>query len=693
MAHTFLLEIGLEEMPAHAVTPSIKQLVDRTKNYLKEARMDYSEIIPFSTPRRLTIKINGLADKQPDIDESVKGPAKKIALDAEGNWSKAAIGFSKGQCMTTDDITFKEVKGTEYVFVQKHIPGKPVAEILSGMKDIITSMNFSTMMKWNVYHLEYIRPIRWMVALLDDEIVPMQILDVKSDRISRGHRFLGKNVTINNADDYEADLKKEYVIVDAKKRKSLIESQIDDIAKNNNWTINIDAGLLEEVNNLVEWPNAFFGSFDEKYLELPSEVLITSMRDNQRFFYVKDANGSKILPYFVSVRNGNSDYLENVSTGNEKVLTARLEDAMFFYHEDQKNDIQFYVDKLKKVSFHDKISTMFEKMQRVNVIANCIGKKVGLSDTELKDLSRAADIYKFDLVTGMVGEFSELQGIMGEKYALINGENQTVATAIREHYMPISANGELPESKVGSVLALADKFDSILTFFAAGMIPSGSNDPYALRRQANGIVRIVENKQWNLPLKAMMNQFVELENDKQVAPQLDQNKEISDIVNFIKDRIVKVLKSDKLSHDIIEAAANGLNNNIKFIFDSASVLNENKNKDDFKDSMEALNRVLRISEKASFKDDELAVDSNLFENDSEKALFDKVNETIDGYFALDARDAYQKLTELPALINSYFDQTMVMAKNEKIKNNHLKQLTIVSNMIKWFGDLNELIIK
>ncbi|MCL0318197.1 glycine--tRNA ligase subunit beta [Apilactobacillus xinyiensis] len=693
MAHTFLLEIGLEEMPAHAVTPSIKQLVDRTKKYLKETRMDYSDIIPFSTPRRLTIKIEGLADKQPDIDESVKGPAKKIALDSEGNWSKAAIGFSKGQGMTTDDITFKEVKGTEYVFVQKHIPGKSVAEILSGMKDVITSMNFSTMMKWNVYNLEYIRPIRWIVSLLDDKVIPIQILDVKSDRISRGHRFLGKDVSIDNANDYASDLEKEYVIVDAQKRKALIESQINEIAANNNWTINIDSGLLEEVNNLVEWPTAFFGSFNEKYLELPSEVLITSMRDNQRFFYVKDADNEKILPYFVSVRNGNSEYLENVSTGNEKVLTARLEDAMFFYHEDQKHDIQFYVDKLKKVSFHDKISTMFEKMQRVNVIANCIGEMVNLNQSALTDLSRAANIYKFDLVTGMVGEFSELQGVMGEKYALINGENNVVATAIREHYMPISANGQLPQSKVGAVLALADKFDSILTFFAAGMIPSGSNDPYALRRQANGIVRIIEDKQLNLPLKAMMSKFVELENANDVAPNLDQDKEINEIVAFIKDRIVKILKGDKYSHDIIEAMTNGLNADVKFIFDSADVINNDKNNDNFKDSIEALNRVLRISEKASFKPDELTVDTSLFENDSEKALFEKVNAMQDGYFELNASEAYERLMQLPILINNYFDQTMVMAKDEKIKNNHLKQLTIISNMIKWFGDLNELIIK
>ncbi|MBC6388036.1 glycine--tRNA ligase subunit beta [Lactobacillus kunkeei] len=692
MAHTFLLEIGLEEMPAHVVTPSIKQLVKKTEDYLKDQRIDFDAVKPFSTPRRLTIQIEGLADKQPDVNETVKGPAKKIALDDEGNWSKAAIGFTKGQGLSTDDITFKEVKGTEYVFVEKHIAGKPVKEVLMGLKDVITSMTFPTLMKWNVYRLDFIRPIRWMVALLDDEVLPIQILDVTASNVSRGHRFLGQDTTINSADEYEEKLKEQFVIVDAQKRKDLIVKQIKEIQDENNWVININPGLLEEVNNLVEWPTAFFGKFDEKYLQLPSEVLITSMKDNQRFFYVNDQNGN-ILPFFISVRNGNSEYIENVIAGNEKVLTARLEDAMFFYQEDQAKDIDFYVNKLKKVSFHDKISTMFEKMQRVEKIAEVIGQHAKLNDQELKDVKRAAQIYKFDLVTGMVGEFSELQGVMGEKYALLKGENEAVATAIREHYMPISATGELPATKVGSVLSLADKFDSILTFFAAGMIPSGSNDPYALRRQANGIVRIVKNEELNFNLTEMMEAFINAEKDANVAPDLDQNKEISEIVSFIKDRIVKQLKADKIRHDIIDAAGNSNNDNIEFIFNVADILNEHKEDDNFKESVEALTRVLRISEKQDFASDDLNVDESLFENDSEKNLHSNVEAISGDFFSLSANDEYNKLFDLKDSINDYFDQTMVMAKDENVKNNHLRELTKLSNMINWFADLNQLIVK
>src|SRR5699024_6796707 len=287
----------------------------------------------------------------------------------------------------------------------------------------------------------------------------------------------------------------------------MIRGQINDLAQKNNWKIVIDEDLLEEVNNLVEYPTVFAGSFDEKYLSVPDQVLITSMKDHQRFFYVTDQNG-KLLPNFVSVRNGNTEYLENVVQGNEKVLTARLEDAKFFYEEDQKQSIADYVERLKKVMFHDKIGTIYEKMARVRLLAAQIGKFVGLNDQELADLDRAAQIYKFDLVTGMVGEFAELQGVMGEIYARLQGENDNVAAAIREEYMPTSAEGELPTTKVGAVLSIADKIDSIQAFFATGMIPSGSNDPYALRRQALGIVRIALARNWKLSVP-MMLKFVE----------------------------------------------------------------------------------------------------------------------------------------------------------------------------------------
>lgn len=692
MANNFLLEIGLEEIPAHVVTPSINQLKKRASDFLKKQRISFKAIKTFSTPRRLTLYITGLADKQPDIDQSVKGPAKKIAQDADGNWTKAAIGFSRGQGATPDDITFKDVKGTQYVFVEKHIAGKPVEEILPGMKKVITAMTFPTMMKWGSYSFEYVRPIKWLVALLNDTVIPFSILDVTTDRVTSGHRFLGKDVSLANADEYEEKLTEQFVIADAAKRKEIITKQINKIAADHNWKINLDPDLLEEVNNLVEWPTAFEGNFDDKYLAIPDEVLITSMKDHQRFFYVTDQEGS-LLPNFVSVRNGNDYDIQNVVAGNEKVLTARLEDAMFFYQEDQKKTIADYVERLKKVSFHDKISTMYEKMQRVQVISGYLGKLIGLSDNELKDLKRAAQIYKFDLVTGMVGEFAELQGIMGEKYALLNHESPVVAKAIAEHYMPISANGDLPQSAVGAVLAIADKLDSILTFFAAGMVPSGSNDPYALRRQATGIVRIVAEKNWNFDLGSTLDQIIQLQNQENVAPKLDQAAQIDAVSNFVKDRIKQYLDDLGIRYDISDAVTTGSHTNILFNIASGKMLQSHKDDDNFKAIIESLTRVLRISQKGSFKDDDLTVDPSLFENDSEKALNKVVSAAANDYDSLNAEQDFDRLASLENPINDYFDATMIMAKDDALKNNRLRQLTIISKMILLIGDLDKLVVK
>lgn len=692
MTHTFLLEIGLEEMPAHVVTPSINELAEKTEKYLKENRISFDKVQKFSTPRRLALEISGLADKQPDIDEEVKGPAEKIAKDAEGNWSKAAIGFTRGQGLTPDDITFKDIKGTNYVFVNKHVTGKPVTDVLSSLIDVVADMNFPTMMKWGTNKFQFIRPIKWIVALLDTEVVPMELVGVKSGRKSLGHRFLGNEVSIANAADYETDLNKEFVIVDADKRKAKIKAQIEAIANENNWKVKIDDDLLEEVNNLVEYPTSFYGTFDKRFLDIPREVLITSMRNHQRFFYVENQDG-KLLPFFISVRNGNSDFIENVIKGNEKVLAARLYDAEFFYQEDQNHDIDYFVNKLKNVTFHDKISTVYEKMQRVQVISRLIGKKVGLNDSQLADLQRAAEIYKFDLVTGMVGEFSELQGVMGEKYALLFGEKPEVAVAIREHYMPISANGELPQSKIGAVLAVADKLDTVMTFFAAGMIPSGSNDPYALRRQAAGIVNIVDNQKWRLPLDSLMEKIITDENTAQVAPKVDQKPIIKDVILFIKERIKRVLRAAKIKFDLVDAAVNATSTDILYNINSAKVLNNHKEDADFKAVIEALTRVERISNKSDFKATDLFVDPALFENESELKMNAEVDRLSTDFEKLTASDDFSKLASLEPVIKEYFDKTMVMAKDETVKENRLKELTKLARMINYFAEVDKIIVK
>lgn len=694
MSHTFLMEIGLEEIPAHVVTPSAAQLVEKTEKFLKEQRMDFDEVQTYSTPRRLTVKVTGLADKQPDIQEEAKGPAKKIAYDKDGNWSKAAQGFARGQGVSVDDIFFKELKGTEYVYVKKFIEGKAAADVMQGMRDVAMDLKFPTMMRWGTNDFQYVRPIRWIVAMLDDQVIPFKILNIESGNVSQGHRFLGKPVELKSADDYVEALRSEKVIVDAAERKSMIRDQINDLAQKNNWKIVIDEDLLEEVNNLVEYPTVFAGSFDEKYLSVPDQVLITSMKDHQRFFYVTDQNG-KLLPNFVSVRNGNTEYLENVVQGNEKVLTARLEDAKFFYEEDQKQSIADYVERLKKVMFHDKIGTIYEKMARVRLLAAQIGKFVGLNDQELADLDRAAQIYKFDLVTGMVGEFAELQGVMGEIYARLQGENDNVAAAIREEYMPTSAEGELPATKVGAVLSIADKIDSIQAFFAAGMIPSGSNDPYALRRQALGIVRIALARNWKLSVP-MMLKFVE--NAMNERPDLYKNimpgDEQKDMQQFIIDRLAQIMNGDKqLRHDVLDTVVANPENAFVDIEEAAKILGKHLEDNDFKETIEALTRVGRMAKKAPNFEDDAVLKAELFENESEKKLAEAVKKVATAFEQADLEEKFNQLASLKEPITDYFDSTMIMAKDEDVKQNRLLQLKQIADLTKDFGELDNLNVK
>ncbi|AYJ42099.1 glycine--tRNA ligase subunit beta [Lactiplantibacillus pentosus] len=694
MAKTYLLEIGLEEMPAHVVTPSVLQLKERMTKFLTDARLDFEDIKTFSTPRRLTVQVLGLADKQADVKKEVRGPAKKIAQDADGNWTKAAIGFSKGQGASTDDIVFKDVKGTPYVFVQTFKAGKTAAEVLTaGIKDVITKMNFPTMMKWSTFSFKYIRPIRWIVSLLDDAIVPVEILDVTADRVSRGHRFLGHDVEIATALDYEDDLASVQVIADADKRKAKIREQIADLAQAHDWQIKVNEDLLEEVNNLVEFPTAFAGDFDTKYLTIPDEVLITSMRDHQRFFYVTDADDN-LLPHFVSVRNGNTDHLENVALGNQKVLTARLEDAAFFYHEDQQHSIQEYVERLKKVSFHDKIGTMYEKMQRVMVISAFLADRFGLTETEKNQLHRAAQIYKFDLVTGMVGEFPELQGVMGDKYAVLKGEDPVVGQAIREHYMPISADGDLPKSKVGAVLAIADKVDSISSFFAVGLTPSGSNDPFALRRQAFGIVRIVRDQGWDFPIRQIETAIQKELAANDATYNLDFAKQTAPVADFLTDRVKQWFSNHKLRYDIVDTVIKGSRQDIREMFKAADVLNAHQDDPQFKDTIEAFTRLLRITAKAKLDAGDLTVDPSLFENDAEQKLYDAVEDLKQKVTStMSMEDRFTALASLRPLIVDYFEQTMVMSKDEQVRDNHLKQLLTIAQMVNVMGDLNQLVVK
>ncbi|EJF1939306.1 glycine--tRNA ligase subunit beta [Enterococcus faecalis] len=694
MAKDLLLEIGLEEMPAHVVTPSRIQLEEKVIKFLDEHHLDYETVQSFATPRRLAVKVTAIPEKQADVEEEVKGPAKKIALDAEGNWSKAAQGFVRGQGVTTEDIVFKELNGVEYVYVTKFTKGQSAKDVLTKLNDVITSLTFPVTMHWANYDFEYIRPIHWIVALLDDEVIPFKVLDVTTGQTSRGHRFLGDDVTFQHANEYEAKLKEQFVVVQPNERKQMIVDQANALAAEKNWQLALDEELLEEVTNLVEYPTAFVGSFDEKYLSVPDEVLVTSMKEHQRYFEVRNDQGL-LMPHFIAVRNGDNVHLENVIKGNEKVLIARLEDAEFFYNEDKKLTIEACVEKLKNVTFHEKIGSIYEKMQRVALIAQIIGRKVGLSEEELEDLKRASEIYKFDLVTNMVGEFPELQGIMGEKYALLQGEKPAVATAIREHYLPTSSEGELPETAIGAVLALADKLDSVFSFFSVGMIPTGSNDPYALRRQTYGVIRIIEDKGWTFPLVQLQTEVDEAVNQDVEKYGVLLNEGQAEVVEFVKARLRQLLMTKNVRHDIIDAVVSAEQADLSKLFASANILKSRFEDQDFKPSMEALTRVINLAKKGQelLGDTEEGIDPSLFENKAEKELYQAVNDLSEAFATRTIAENYEALVNLRPLIDAYFNETMVMVEDEKVKQNRLKQLMQIAKMALSIASLDLLIVK
>lgn len=675
MTKNLLIELGLEELPAYVVTPSEQQLGERMAAFLEDNRLSYESIQTFSTPRRLAVRAMGLADQQTDLTEDFKGPAKKIALDDEGNYTKAAEGFVRGKGLTTDDIEFREVKGVEYLYVTKHEAGKPAKEVLAGISEVLASMTFPVSMHWAKNSFEYIRPVHTLTVLLDDEALELDFLDVHSGRVSRGHRFLGTDVEIASADTYEDDLRAAFVLTDAKERQNLIVEQIKAIEAQQDVQVEIDEDLLNEVLNLVEYPTAFMGAFDEKYLTVPEEVLVTSMKNHQRYFVVRNQAG-KLMPNFISVRNGNAEHIENVVKGNEKVLVARLEDGEFFWREDQKLQISDLVAKLSNVTFHEKIGSLAEHMERAKVIAAYLAEKAGLSSDEASAVARAAEIYKFDLLTGMVGEFDELQGIMGEKYALLAGEKEAVATAIREHYLPNAAEGELPETKVGAVLALADKLDTLLSFFSVGLIPSGSNDPYALRRATAGIVRILDAFEWNIPMDELVDNLYGLSFESLTYA----NK--ADVMTFIKARVDKMM--GKTPKDIKEAVLAGSTFVVPDMLAAAEALVSASQSDTYKSAVESLSRVFNLAEKA---DASVSIDSSLFENEQEKSLADAVDALE---LTKDMPANVDKLFALSPVINAFFDNTMVMTDDQAVKANRLALLKALADKASHVAVFNQL---
>ena len=465
--------------------------------------------------------------------------------------------------------------------------------------------------------------------------------------------------------------------------------QLKNIEEAKDWVIPVDEDLLEEVNNLVEYPTALYGGFESEFLELPQEVLITSMKEHQRYFPVKSKDG-KVLPQFVTVRNGGSDHLENVARGNEKVLRARLSDAAFFYREDQRTDIESCLNKLTSIVYHEEIGTLAEKVKRVRRLTNILTEKLSFSSQDKVDADRAAEIGKFDLVTNMVNEFPELQGVMGERYARQKGESEAVAIAINEHYKPRNAEDDTPATEVGAVLSVADKMDTICSFFAIGMIPSGSQDPYALRRQATGIVQILLHQNWTIGLEELIQESLSLLNeDGKIKQKMEAVTD--DLVTFFKLRLKYLLQEKDVRHDLIDAILGAEVGDIHSLFNRARVLEANKNKADFKENIEALSRVINIATKSESQGE---INTSLFENDYEQRLYERYVSLQEQLSEHVTEETYfELLVSLKNDINQYFDHTMIMADDAAIKQNRLHLMVQLSNLIKKFANVSEIIVK
>ena len=584
------------------------------------------------------------------------------------------------------------IKDVDYIHVKQLLKGKSTKEVVKNLSSVITDMKFPVTMRWADHTFEYLRPIHWIVALYGEEVIEeIQVLDVKAGRVSRGHRFLGKDTEIATPEQYEQALAEQFVIVNQDERKALVRKQIEELAAKNAWIVPIDEELLEEVSSILEYPTAFAGTFDEKYLVVPEPVLVTSMKEHQRYFVVYNAKG-ELQPYFISARNGNDYMIENVAKGNQKVLTARLEDALFFYEEDKKVPMTAFLKKLETLNFHAKIGSMTEKMNRVQLLVGRIANELNLDAKDVETAQRAAEIYKFDLVTNMVGEFPELQGIMGEIYAKNYGETPEVARAIREHYMPISADGELPSSVPGALLAIADKLDTFLSFTAAGMLPTGSNDPYALRRQVMGLVQIVEAFDWHLEIEEFAKlllglDYVEFLEDKKEDVQ-------AFVLGFILERLAQRMTTVTKRHDIIEAVLNSNSKSVPEQMKAVAVLEKEVSKAAIKDITEALNRVINISSKGFAEarhSSEYSLDK--VETESERQLVESIATLRKDFENYSAQEKFSAFASITPKIHEFFNENMVMVDNEEIRTNRLRFLRELALMILEFADFTELIVK
>lgn len=682
MAKDLLFEIGAEEIPAGFMPNILGQLKQLAETKLNDAHLPFESIATYGTPRRLALIVKGLADTSAEISERHKGPSASIAYDADGNATKAAIGFARGKGLDVADLVVED----GYIYAETKTAGVPAKDIVTDMlPQLITGLNFPKSMHWGNLDAKFVRPVRWLVALLDEEVIPVEFATVKSGNVTRGHRFLGADeITIKNAASYVDTLKENFVMVDQDARRELISKQLHDIAASKNASIVWDDDLLEEINYLVEWPTALCGDFEESYLALPDAAIITPMKDHQRYFPLVDQDG-KLLPMFLTVRNGSNHSIEVVQAGNERVLRARLDDAKFFFNEDRKKPLIDRQDGLTKIVFQEGLGNLADKTERLLKLGRVFGEECGLHEDAAVVLERATELAKTDLTTGMVTEFTELQGVMGKEYALLDGESPEVAEAIFEQYLPRFAGDVLPQTEAGKVLSIIDKVDNIVATFSRGLIPTGSQDPYALRRQTIGILNILLGSEWNISLRPIFKASMELLN----VPAEKQDELLGQVEEFFTLRLKNIFLDREVPHHVIDLL---LSNNELSVADAEGLVNAllANRIDENVELVQAYTRMYNLVKDVEYT----GVNSDLLKEDAEKALFEAASKASEASLAAWEANDYAAVVAVPATlvpaINKFFEDVMVMDKDEAIKANRLQLVRLAYNVMAIIGDISAL---
>lgn len=711
-----LFEIGTEEIPAKFMPGILKQLKELAAAKMQELRIPFEDITVYGTPRRMAFIAGGVAETQADVVVEAKGPSVKIAY-VSGAPSKAAQGFARGQGVDVKDLVVRD----NYVYAVKHLAGQPVVELLPGLlMDILTSLSFPKTMRWADYEFRFVRPIRWMVALFGDQIIPVEICGVKSGKFSMGHRFMQQSlkaaaesqgllsaalskvgnkvysalagvkgaVEIPSAGDYKKVMYDNFVMVDQDERRALILQQIKDLAAQNGGEAEINEDLLEEVNYLVEWPTALCGKFEEKFLSLPKECIITPMREHQRYFPVLDEDGN-LLNKFITVRNGGSEHLDIVTHGNERVLRARLSDAEFFFNEDRAIKLEDRLEKLKTVSFQEGLGNMYDKSERLVKMAEMLRFAINTPVDE-EGLRRCALLCKTDLVTGMVIEFTELQGVMGREYALLDGEKPEVATGIFEHYLPRFAGDALPATIIGRIVGIGDKIDNICATFSRGLAPTGSQDPYALRRQALGVINILLDANYHISLAKIIAGTLYL---LDIKPE-ETGKLVPQIMEFFKQRLRNLLMDQGIRYDVIDAVfADKRNDDMVDLAVRCKALAAYVEAGNAEPLVQVSVRVSNLCKKI---EKEVAISGALFKDESENKLHEVVaavsKEIIPEIVLYDYAAVLKAGEKVIEPVNIFFDNVMVMDEDENVKNNRLAMLEEVRGIVNAVGDLSLLVL-